>query len=47
MIETGARVRSRVAPGIDKVVSRNRADHPFALAIEGAGGAPRSISPAR
>ena len=38
VIETRARVRSVSRAGIDKVVSRNRADHPFALAIEGAGG---------
>jgi thioredoxin reductase len=38
VIETGARVRAVSRAGIDKVVSRNRADHPFGLAIEGAGG---------
>jgi|GEM_PF-296343 len=36
--ETGARVRSIARQGIDKVVSRDRAIHPFALAIETAGG---------
>jgi thioredoxin reductase len=34
VIETGTRVRAVSRNGIDKVVSRNRADHPFALAIE-------------
>jgi len=38
VIETGVRVRSIARQGIDKVVSRNRADHPFALAIDEAGG---------
>ena len=34
MIETGARVRNVARDGIDKVVSRGRGDHPFALAID-------------
>jgi thioredoxin reductase len=33
VIETGARVRTISRHGIDKVVSRARADHPFALTI--------------
>lgn len=39
VIETGARVRSVSRQGIDKVVSRGRGDHPFALGIDGRGGA--------
>lgn len=39
IIETRARVRSISRRGIDKVVSRARADHPLALAIDAAGGA--------
>jgi thioredoxin reductase len=38
VIETGARVRNVARQGIDKVVSKGRGDHPFALAIEAAGG---------
>ncbi len=34
VIETGARVRAVTRHGIDKVVSRGRGDHPFALTIE-------------
>ena len=41
VIETGARVRSVARRGIDKVVSRNRAGHPFALTIETRAGATR------
>lgn len=41
VIETGARVRSVSRAGIDKVVSRGRGDHPFALSIETADGASR------
>jgi hypothetical protein len=37
VIETGARVRNVSRHGIDKVVSRGRGDHPFALAIEANG----------
>jgi len=40
-IETGARVSAITRQGIDKVVSRGRADHPFALVIEGADGSRR------
>ena len=39
--QTGARVRSIFRRGIDKVVSRDRAAHPFALTIETAEGATR------
>ena len=39
MIETHARVRHVARHGIDKVVRRERGGHPFALTIEGAGGA--------
>jgi hypothetical protein len=38
VIETRAKVRAVTRQGIDKVVSRDRASHPFALAIEGADG---------
>jgi len=38
VIETGARVRNIARAGIDKVVSRGRADYPFALAIDTADG---------
>ena len=38
VIETRARVRAVSRQGIDKVASRNRAEHPFALAIESPGG---------
>ena len=41
VIETKARVRAVSRRGIDKVVSRNRADHPFALVIEGQDGGSR------
>ena len=41
VIETGARVRNVSRDGIDKVVSRGRGDHPFALTIEDANGASR------
>jgi hypothetical protein len=40
-IETGARVRNVSRDGIDKVVSRGRAEHPFAIAIDEANGASR------
>jgi hypothetical protein len=39
VIETRAHVRHVSRHGIDKVVTRGRGDHPFALTIEGAGGA--------
>jgi thioredoxin reductase len=42
VIETGARVRSISRRGIDKVVSRRRGDHPFALVIEEANGGTRT-----
>ena len=38
VIETRARVRAVSRQGIDKVVSRNRAEHPFCLAIDSANG---------
>lgn len=38
IIETGARVQSVSRHGIDKVVSRDRADHPFALTVASAAG---------
>jgi thioredoxin reductase len=38
VIETGARIRTVSRQGIDKVVSHARAEHPFALAVEGANG---------
>ena len=38
VIETGARVHSVSRHGIDKVVSRDRADHPFALTVVSAAG---------
>ena len=38
VIETGARVRNVARDGIDKVVSRARADYPFALTIDEANG---------
>jgi len=38
VIETSARVRNVSRAGIDKVVSRGRGDHPFALAIDTADG---------
>jgi thioredoxin reductase len=41
VIETGARVRDISRDGIDKVVSRGRGDHPFALTIERADGSTR------
>ena len=41
IIKTGARVRAVSRAGIDKVVSRGRSDHPFALAIDTADGASR------
>ena len=41
VIETGARVRNVSRAGIDKVVSRGRGDHPFALSIDTADGASR------
>ena len=41
IIKTGARVRAVSRAGIDKVVSRGRGDHPFALAIDTADGASR------
>jgi hypothetical protein len=39
VIETGARVQSVTRDGIDKVASKGRGDHPFALTIEASGGA--------
>jgi hypothetical protein len=41
VIETGARVRNVARDGIDKVVSRGRGDHPFALTVEEGSGATR------
>jgi len=41
VIETKAKVRHITRQGIDKVVTRGRADHPFALTIEGADGEAR------
>jgi thioredoxin reductase len=41
VVEAGARVRSVSRHGIDKVVSRNRASHPFTLTIETRAGAKR------
>jgi glycine/D-amino acid oxidase-like deaminating enzyme len=41
VIETGARVRNVSRHGIDKVVSRGRTDHPFALTIDEANGRAR------
>jgi len=41
VIETRARVRNVARAGIDKVVSRGRADHPFALSIDMADGGSR------
>ena len=41
VIETGARVRNVSRHGIDKVVSRGRGDHPFALTIDEANGRAR------
>src|SRR5947208_4927387 len=41
VIETSARVRNVSRAGIDKVVSRGRGDHPFALAIDTADGGSR------
>lgn len=38
IVEAQARVRSVSRRGIDKVVSRARADHPFALVLDAAGG---------
>jgi thioredoxin reductase len=38
VIETNAKVRHVSRQGIDKVVTRGRGDHPFALTIEGARG---------
>jgi cation diffusion facilitator CzcD-associated flavoprotein CzcO len=38
VIETDAKVRHVSRQGIDKVVTRGRGDHPFALTIEGSGG---------
>src|SRR5205085_8175542 len=40
-IETGVRVRAVSRAGIDKVVSRRRGDHSFALAIDTADGVSR------
>ena len=47
VIETGARVRNVTRAGIDKVVSRGRGDHPFALSIDTADGGSRIESGAR
>ena len=41
VVETGARVRNVTRAGIDKVVSRGRGDHPFALVIDAADGGSR------
>src|SRR5436190_21302655 len=41
IIETGVRVRAVSRAGIDKVVSRRRGDHSFALAIDTADGVSR------
>ena len=41
VIETGVRVRNIARDGIDKVVSRGRGDHPFALTIDQANGETR------
>jgi thioredoxin reductase len=41
VIETGAKVRHVSRQGIDKVVTRGRGDHPFALTIEGRNGEAR------
>src|SRR3954468_12787541 len=41
VIETGARVRNVSRDGIDKVTSRRRGDHPFALTIDEANGSSR------
>ena len=41
VIETGARVRNVSRQGIDKVVSRGRGDHPYALAIDQGNGGSR------
>jgi hypothetical protein len=41
IIETGARVRNVARHGIDKVASRGRENHPFALAIDEASGRSR------
>jgi cation diffusion facilitator CzcD-associated flavoprotein CzcO len=38
LLETGARVRSVSRQGIDKVVTKDRGTHPFAVAVEDAGG---------
>ena len=41
VIETGARVRNVTRHGIDKVVSRGRSEHPFALTVDEANGRAR------
>jgi thioredoxin reductase len=41
VIETGTKVRHVSRQGIDKVVTRGRGDHPFALTIEGRNGEAR------
>ena len=41
IVETGARVHNVARDGIDKVVSKGRADHPFALTIHKASGETR------
>jgi thioredoxin reductase len=41
IIETGARVHNVARDGIDKVVSKDRADHPFAITIHKASGETR------
>src|SRR3954463_11019855 len=41
VIETSARVRNVSRDGIDKVTSRGRGDHPFALTIDEANGSSR------
>lgn len=42
-LETGVRVRAVSRWGVDKVVTRGRADHPFALAVVEKGGAERIV----
>lgn len=44
VIETGARVTAISRHGIDKVVSRDRAERPFVLAVKTAGGVRRDLA---
>lgn len=44
IIETGARVTAISRHGIDKVVSRDRAERPFVLAVKTAGGVRRDLA---